>query len=343
MDNDLYFTNRKREISHIVSDYLDLVHDYEDGSQRTSVWDMAYLLYFSTEEHNLTTRLNEWLEENKHLSEHIEDLEYDEGNSDFTWIWEYTRRNLLRGNYIEAIRALNEGIHTLDENQTSAVNKIIELIQTFSNNQEHQSNPSDYAIVWSKLHTKCCKELDKFIRSCEDEYKEIDDEIRLIYDILAGDENSIFKSGQYYERVIGSLLFCRPSTTRTGLYHIAQRAVDMDKEVDVAAYMLMGCFDDAFEACNDLWLQTHLGHALIAVGAKSTDTVGSSNTEVVIDPIYYCIDQYATMIAKENNMWEEAIIYISDCAENSEHWVKKVSCIVISFILSLTLNLQLVT
>lgn len=291
---------------------------------------MAYLLYFSTEDSGLITRLNGWLHENMHLTEHIDDLEYNEDEEDFFWIWENTQRNLLRGNFIEAIEALNAGIHTLDESEVYAVKKIIRFIEKFQDIQGDQVNPSLYASKWIALHEECISELDKFMEShiIDREPEDIDEEIKLTYSILTGDENSIFASGQYYERVIGSLLFSRPSTTTTGLYHIAQRAIANDTEIDVCAYLLMGCFDDAFEACNDLWLQTHLGHALIAVGAKSSDitTMNKNLTdqEAVIDPIYYCIEQYANMIAEENNMWKEAVIYLSACAENREIWIKRV-------------------
>jgi hypothetical protein len=291
---------------------------------------MAYLLYFSTEDFGLVTRLNGWLHENIHLTEHIDNLDDNDHDQDFGWIWENAQRNLLRGNFIEAIDALDAGIHTLDENEVYAAKKIIKCIEKFQDIQQYQSNTSLYASKWTVLHEECLEELNRFMesRSTTEEPGDYDFEIELTWSILTGDENSIFACGQYYERVIGSLLFSRPSATTTGLYHIAQRAVSTDKEIDICAYLLMGCFDDAFEACNDLWLQTHLGHALIAVGAKASDIATikkrAQDQEVVIDPIYYCIDQYANMIALEDNKWEEAVIYLSACAENREIWIKKV-------------------
>lgn len=287
------------------------------------------MLYFNTEEEsNLINDLNDWINEHDPILDHTEDEEYDEGQQDYSWTWETARRHLLRGNFVEAVDTLETALLELDETDSIAVKKIIQLVQKYDTLQQQKQHDHVYAEKWTDWHEACEAELQKFMRVRDEGFKEIDDEICMIYSILAGVEQDIFVSGTYFERVLGSILYARPAITMSGLHHLAQHAIYNDKSVDECAYILMGCFDDAFEAQHDLWLQTHLGHALIAVGAKISNCLDnvkmSEDQEAIIDPVYYCIDAYATEIAEKYSMWTEAVVYISTCVENREIWTKKV-------------------
>lgn len=271
------------------------------------MWDMANSLYFS--DLPWTTSLNDWI--NEHVPIPTDENEF-----------EIAVHHILRGNAIEANDQLN-AIQNLTEPQQSAVKILTNLVDQFRHLQ--QVDKITYATQWSLWHELCTTENYNFISMCEEiGGTDIDQEIRVIFDVLCGDEEAIFYSGTYFERVLGSLFYSRPATTLSGLNHLAQRMIDKGLPVEASAYILMGCFDEAFETCHDLWLQTHLGHALIVVGAKSTDKASSMGTEAIIDPVYYSIQEYATKLA-EKNMWKEAVVYLSACVENREIWIKQVS------------------
>ncbi|KAI7865207.1 Nup85 nucleoporin-domain-containing protein [Mucor mucedo] len=299
-----YKDAKKSEISDIVSQYVDLVHEFPE-TNRVPIWDMANLLYFS--DVPWSTSLNDWINEHVAIP--------DDKNE-----FEIAVHQILRGNAIEAIDQLN-AIADLTEAQLATIKIITDLLDQF---QHLQGDQTTYAAQWSLWHELCATELCNFINMCEEVGdSNVDQEIRVIFDVLCGDEDTIFYSGTYYEKVMGTLLYSRPATTLSGLTHLAQRLVDEDTQVEPSAYILMGCFDEAFETCHDLWLQTHLGHALIVLGAKQTDkTLLSVETETIIDPVYYSIREYATKFA-EKNMWKEAVVYLSACVENREIWIKQ--------------------
>lgn len=277
---------------------------------------MASLLYFSSPESDLVIDLNDWVNQ---YGPDLTGPQYEDPLHIATC-------HVLRGNFIEAIDALNDTSIDLDPLQLAATQAVIQLLQKFQALQLLRHDTSQYAARWTELREECALQLENFLRDFDHREKlNLDSDIKALLSILNGDENCLLKVGDYFERIIGCILYARPTITMSDLAHLAQRVV-MDDKKDEYAYMLMGCFDDAFEVANDLWLQTHLGHALIAVGAKTTYPVDveSTETESIIDPIYYCIDQYATMLTEENNLWKEAVVYITACVENKEIWIKKV-------------------
>lgn len=298
-----------------MTEYVDLVHEYAETTEFVPVWDMSNLLYFS--EVDLATSLNDWINEHSPMEE-------DEND------YESAAHHLLRGNYIEAIDILDQ-LSGLTEAQVTAIKIITQLIKQFQLLHQNKDKTT-YAEEWNAWHEECDTEAYNFVRICDESGKatDVDQEIRVIFDILCGDEEAIFYAGTYFERVLGTILYSRPVITMSGLAHIAQRVFDKGAEIEASAYILMGCFDDAFETCNDVWLQTHLGHALIVVGAKQADIVDTSSVheEYIIDPVYYCINEYATTLAHKKNMWKEAVGYMTACVENREIWTKNVSLLV---------------
>lgn len=295
---------------------MDLVHEFPKASSFEGIWDLASLLYFSSPESDLVIDLNDW------VNQYGPDL----AGPQYEGPLDVATRHVLRGNFIEAIDVLNDISIDLDPVQLTATQAVIQLLQKFQALQLLRHDTSQYAARWTELREECARQLENSLRDFDHrENSDLDNDIKSLLSILNGDEDHLLYAGDYFERIIGCILYARPTITMSDLAHLAQRVV-MDDEQDEHAYMLMGCFDDAFEVANDLWLQTHLGHALIAVGAKTTDPVHveSTETEYIIDPIYYCIDQYATMLAEENNLWKEAVVYITACVENKEIWIKKV-------------------
>ncbi|KAI9260375.1 Nup85 nucleoporin-domain-containing protein [Helicostylum pulchrum] len=306
-----YKESKKAEISQIVSEYVDLVHEYPKASSYEAIWDLANLLYFSGPEHTLVTSLNDWV--NQYGSDPT-DAEPED-------ILDIALHHILRGNFIEAVAALTDTFSHLDPLQLVVTKSVIHLLQKFQALQLLPSNK--YAIRWTELHEECGLLLDNFSRDFDlRQRSDLDCDVKSLLQVLHGDQDAIMDAGDYFERIIGSILYARPTITMSDLAHLAQRVI-LENEQDEFAYMLMGCFDDVFEVANDLWLQTHLGHALIAVGAKATDPVHVESTEAIIDPIYYCIDQYATKLAEKDNLWKEAVIYLTACVENREIWIKK--------------------
>ncbi|KAI9362132.1 nucleoporin Nup85-like protein [Pilaira anomala] len=324
---------RKLQISYIVSEYVDLVHEYDKVTESAPIWDLASLLYFPTQQNNLAIDLNGWITEYDPLPE------YTEAEEDPDEIREIARHNMMRGNLIEAIEGFEMSTDDLNEIQLTGIKAIIELLEKFQTLQEIRDDPFRFVTEWSQWHTECQVKSNHFLSDIEqvhdeedeaaDDDDQVNDDIAALFYILLGDEDHISFGGSYFERLIAYIIFARPEITMSDLNSLAQRVVTDQDDIDACAYMIMGCFDDAFEACQDLWLQTHLGHALILVGAKSTDQVqqqleeAEEEKEFIIDPIYYCIDEYATMLAENHGLWKEAVIYITACVENKELWIKK--------------------
>ncbi|KAI8095467.1 Nup85 nucleoporin-domain-containing protein [Thamnidium elegans] len=312
-----YKESKKTEISHIVSEYVDLVHEFPEASEFEPIWDLAYLLYFSTKENDLVTNLNDWVNQyGSHLNYTKDDM--------LKSITDIALHHTLRGNFIEAVEALNDSLADLDQVQLTATQAIIQLLQKFRALQLIRDDKVKYAAGWTELHEECGIQLENFLRDFDNREKsDVDSDFKSLLCVLNGDEDYILYAGDYFEKIIGCILYSRPTINKSDLAHLAQMVV-LDEELDASRYIMMGCFDSAFEVANDLWLQTHLGHALITVGAKTTDPVPveSTETEYIIDPVYYCIDQYATMLAEKNNLWKEAVIYITACVENREIWIK---------------------
>lgn len=317
-----------------------MTHDYEDASHLQPIWEICHILYFS-KDNDIATELGTWLNEHEAIPSLEEqrandpDEEYEEHNMiGPTWIWEDARRQLLRGNFGEVIDVLNFSLSFVNPNDAFAIHKIISLIQEFQEIREQQDEAAVYKEKWTTWHEKCVECATEYENSSKStEYAdEKSDEILLLFSVLGGKERLLFGCGTFIENIVGTILFSRPQITTAGVNQLAQHMDYKDVETDTALkaceLFLLGCFDDAFDVCdNDVWLQTHLGYALMVVGAMNNDfrrLTKSANNEQVLDPIYYCIQQYASDIAEKFDMWDEAVIYLSCCSINSEIWIKYV-------------------
>jgi hypothetical protein len=321
-----------------------LTYDYKEASHVRPIWEICDILYLSGKD--IATGLGNWLNEHDMIPSLEEqrandsDEEYEEHNSiGPTWIWETARRQLFRGNFEEAINILNFALSFVSFDEASAIKTIIKLIQEFQEIR-YQQDTTLYKEKWTAWHQHCV------IRSIE--YKDLsqtislvnakDDEIALLFGVLAGDEEILLKCGTFVESIVGIILFSRPQITAAGVNLLAQHVyntvklsdhIEQDDTSKACRFFLMGCFDDAFDTCaNDIWLQTHLGYALIAAGVLNSEfdpITQADDNEQILDPIYYSIQQYANNITQEFGMWNEAVIYLSCCSSNNEIWIKHVS------------------
>lgn len=319
-----------------------MTHDYKDASHLQPIWEICNILYFS-KGNGIATELSSWLNEHYPIPS-LEEQRANDPDEDYeehsligpTWIWEDARRQLLRANLDEAIDVLSFSLSFVSPNEALAINSMIQLIQEFQEIRDQEEDDiTTYKEKWTVWHEKCiASALDyKNLSERTDYADEKGDEIVFLFGVLTGQERHLFKCGTFIENIVGTILFSRPQITTAGVNQLAQHmdsdGIEQDTILRACQLFLMGYFDDAFDACgNDTWLQTHLGYALISVGALNNDfhrLTKSANNEQVLDPIYYGIQQYASDIAEEFDMWDEAVIYLSSCSTNSEIWIKDVS------------------
>ncbi|KAI9487705.1 MAG: nucleoporin Nup85-like protein [Benjaminiella poitrasii] len=343
----LYFHERDNfnhiensEMIDIVTRFIDLTHDYANIQEQQPIWDLCGRLYFPESSNDLTTELSEWLNMYYPLAsvderrEEEEDEELEEHNGiGPTWVWELARQHLLRGNLDDAIEALEFLRQFVTAHEREAANELIDSIHEFSELRSSLDNQGTYIEKWTAWSEQCKEKYYRYKFSIplpEDAQDEKDDEIVLIYSILAGDEDLLLRCGNFFEQLVGILLFIRPLSSLSDLNQLAEKLqanVDKDIILNTCTAIIRGCFDDAFQyQRNNIWLQTHLGYSLVALGIYGKDTKGLNNRrngQTVMDPIYYGIQEYASMIADKYNMWNEAVIYLTSCLDNKEIWIKQ--------------------
>lgn len=286
----------------------------------------------------LITSVRDWLNTYEEIPD-VEDAKLQDADEELeennpigpTWVWEYSRRQLMRGNFEESMEILTFSLDFLDTQQKTAVSKIIKLIADLENVVSTNADKTTFWERWA-IWREQCKTNDvefEFALQSQDVQVEKNEEIQSLYDILIGDEDCIRRYGTYFEVVLGTAWFAKPQSSLSSLKSLAQDIDNLEEDACVIAcsYILMGQFDDAFAIMGgDLWLHTHLGYALIATGNIVTNTrtsTKSTDKENIIDPIYYSIQTYAQNIAEEFGMWEEAVIYLTCCQSNKEIWVNQ--------------------
>ncbi|KAI8645794.1 nucleoporin Nup85-like protein [Parasitella parasitica] len=325
-----------RDVIGILSKYVDLTHQYTEAKDYIKIWDLCQRLYFPMESTDLIISLRDWLNSYDELPNVEEarcqdpDEELEEKNPiGPTWIWEYSRRHLLRGNLEEASNMLSFGLSFLDPQQQTAVKRIIELIAGLDDIVSAGDNKTVFWERWAVWSELCKANYKEFLAALQTENRgnEKNDEIWSLCNILVGEEKYISLSGSYFEVVLGNVWFAKPQSSLSSLKSLAQD-VENTATDDACSFILMGQFDEAFcTLANDLWFHTHLGYALIITGNITTDQeVAESSTcsENIIHPIYYSIQAYAQKIAQEFGMLEEAIHYLNCCQSNKEIWINQI-------------------
>lgn len=329
---------RDKDVNGILSKYIDLIQDYTEADNYTRIWDLCQRLYFPMEGTELITSVRDWLNTYEEIPD-VEDAKLQDADEELeesnsigpTWVWEYSRRQLMRGNFQESMEMLTFSLGFLNTQQKTAVSKIIKLIADFENVVSTNTDKTTFWERWA-IWREQCKTSDtefEFALQSQDAQVEKNEEIHSLYDILIGDEECIRRYGTYFEVVLGTAWFAKPQSSLSSLKSLAQDVDNLEEDAYVIAcsYILMGQFDDAFAVMGgDLWLHTHLGYALIATGNIVTNTrvtTKSTNKEDILDPIYYSIQTYAQNIAEEFDMWEEAVIYLTCCQSNKEIWVNQ--------------------
>ncbi|EPB87846.1 Nup85 Nucleoporin [Mucor circinelloides 1006PhL] len=334
-------TTEDRDVIVTLSQFVEMTYDYTEAEKYTRMWDLCQRLYFPMENTHLLCSVGDWLNnyeplpnaEEARAQDEDEDLEEHNAIGP-TWIWEYARRHLLRGNFSESIDILTFALDFLDAQQKTAVTKVIELITELDDIvSNHLDNKTVFYEKWAawRERSKARDSEYEFALDELDHRVPKNEEIWTLYSILVGDEEIISREGTYYEVVLGIAWFAKPQSSLSTLKSLAQH-VQNTSDDDACSFLLMGRFDDAFdELGGDLWLHTHLGYALMITGHMETSSSSSSKVtttsaidkEDVIDPIYYSIQAYAQLIADEYDMLEEAIIYLSCCQSNKEIWIKQ--------------------
>lgn len=312
---------------------MDLTYDYTQAEKYTRIWDLCQRLYFPMENTHLLCSVRDWLNTYDPLPNvqdaRAQDVDGHNATQPPVWIWDYARRHLLRGNFIESTEFLAFALDLVDAQQMQAISRVIDIITELD---DIVSNHKDDATVFHKKWTAWnvqCKEKDlayEFALDQLDGKVEINEEIWKMHSILVGDDAIITKVGSYFEVVLGLAWSTKPQTSLSTLKSTAQR-VKNTVGSDACSFLLMGLFDDAFDEMDgDVWLHTHLGYALIITGhmeASKETAANATDKEDIIDPVYYSIQTYAQMIADEYDMLEEAMQYLNCCQSNKEIWIKQ--------------------
>ncbi|KAK4513087.1 E3 ubiquitin-protein ligase ubr1 [Mucor velutinosus] len=326
-----------RDVIATLSQFVEMTYSYTEAEKYTRIWDLCQRLYFSMENTHLLCSVGDWLNSYEPLPDVEEaraqdlDEEVEEHNAiGPTWIWEYARRHLLRGNFIESTEILTFALDFVGAQQKKAISRIINIITELDDIvSNYKDDVTLFHEKWAAWHVRCkAKDLEYECTLDElDGRVAINEEIWAVYSILVGEDRVIAKEGTYFEVVLGLAWFTKPQSSLSTLKSTAQR-VQNTSDDDACSFLLMGRFDDAFdEMGSDVWLHTHLGYALIITGhmetSKETTAASATDKEDVIDPVYYSIQTYAQMIADEYDMLEEAIHYLNCCQSNKEIWIKQ--------------------
>ncbi|GAN09078.1 hypothetical protein MAM1_0242c08600 [Mucor ambiguus] len=325
-----------RDVIVTLSQFAEMTHDYAEAEKYTRIWDLCQRLYFPMENTHLLCSVRDWLNDYEPLP-NVEDARAQDQDEDLeehnaigpTWIWEYARRHLLRGNFSESTEILTFALDFVDGQQKKAINSIIDMITELD---DIVSNYNDCGTLfhekWAAWSVRCnAKDLEyKCALGKSDDKVAISEEIWAVYRILVGEDRLISLEGTYFEVVLGTAWFAKPQISLSTLKSTAQRVQNTSND-DPCSFLLMGRFDDAFdETGGDVWLHTHLGYALIITGhmeASNETAANAIDKENVLDPIYYSIQAYAQMIVDDYDMLEEAIHYLSCCQSNKEIWIKQ--------------------
>ncbi|KAL0141185.1 Nup85 nucleoporin-domain-containing protein [Mucor lusitanicus] len=317
-----------------LSQLVELTYQYTEADPYRRIWELCQRLYFPVENNtHLLCSVRDWLNDHEPLPslQEARDQDEDEWVEEHnaigpTWIWEYARRHLLRGNFIESTEILTFALDYVDAAQKRSISKIIDMMAELD---DMVSNCTDDATLfhekWAAWHERC-KANDCALNESDGRVP-ISEEIWTVYSILVGDDSVISMEGTYFEVVLGMAWFARPQVSLSTLHSTAQRVRNTSDD-DPCSFLLMGRFDDAFDAMgNNVWLHTHLGYALIITGhmqtSKETAAANATDKEDIVDPIYYSIQTYAQMIASDYDMLEEAVYYLDCCQSNKEIWIKQ--------------------
>ncbi|KAI8968979.1 nucleoporin Nup85-like protein [Mycotypha africana] len=260
----------------------------------------------------------------------------------------HAKKRLLRGDLDQTSDLLQRIIEKVDEKKSTYIVKLIELIEQYETGL-YEQNATEYLILWQQWHQNSQSYYQNYKSNFIKEVTyadKIDNEILSMYGILAGVEEHLrewsHESGRdWLNSIIGTILFTRPQILVSQLNSLAQDIGSYTKDNlatpeeqhfwPIYSSLIMGAFDDALDEMGDyFWLQTHLGHALIANGtyfaiAQPTDLAEQDQEKEspLLDPVYHSIHSYAMMLAQDFDMWNEAVTYISCCSLNKEYWTEQ--------------------
>jgi hypothetical protein len=232
-------------------------------------------------------------------------IEVNEDISD----WDAVYRYILRGDIAEAIDLLVS--FKLDKDESKSVELLCNLLKEYKNVQ-NETDVED----WKR---KCALQL---------ESNQAKPELTHIYFLVMGNSDYIKRSGTFFDQLVGLVRYCGLYASKSEITALAG-SLDVSEFHDrysyICAGLLLGRIDDALGACDEIWIQTHLGHLFLVLGVREDSNTSVNNSldyEVIVDPIYQMANAYAQHIADKYNMWTQAVVYINLCIPNRVVWIK---------------------
>ncbi|KAG1311900.1 hypothetical protein G6F64_003451 [Rhizopus arrhizus] len=282
----------KQAIEDVIWEYNTLCHSYSPKAHLTKVWDLVLILYFSTQNDSYIDPLSDWLNQY-----------YPVDPASPTKLYQF----IVRGDWTMTLDELNKLKEQEAERDQWAVEKVMEEIERWS-----QVEGID---KWTEWREQVSSGLDR---------NQLSPVLLRVYAILLGDEEGGCEGLGLLDRLLAIGRFSRPGIPLIELQSVGQRIYETTDPLDkTCAYLLMGLLDDGLSYSNDLWLETHLGHAFISVDVKLAQTFQLSNVQAIVDPVYLSMNEYVKTIVAKEDMWQEAIIYLSTCKENGQDWMMK--------------------
>ncbi|KAG0182269.1 Nuclear pore complex protein Nup85 [Apophysomyces sp. BC1021] len=341
--NRILSDREKSKVAQYASKYTDLLRDYyyqlgqknecdEHEIQHVNdvlrIWSLSEILYFSgPQDEPIVTHLSDWLSVYWPLEDGVDgNVMFKCENDDHDEDWKTVYRYLLRNNIPEAVDLLEIFTDHVSQIRQTCTRRIIELLQAMPMSTSDTVTTEDIS-EWKEWHANVLATYRDFAQMTSDENDEsFIASLLLVLQILSGDKDTILEFGTYLESLVGLLVYNQPFRTRHDIALVASK-LHLDEEDSVAAachHLITRNWDEAFEALDDHWFQTHLGHLLITSGYLLDSETQVSEDEVTVDPVYYVISAYAECIAERYSMWKEAVVYMNVCKANAEIWIAKV-------------------
>ncbi|KAL0081560.1 nucleoporin Nup85-like protein, partial [Phycomyces blakesleeanus] len=177
---------------------------------------------------------------------------------------------------------------------------------------------------WNAWHRECVRSCNKYLHNSTK-----DKTLCNLFMILAGDVDTIETVSSFPETMVATLIYSEPFRLRGELAAVLNRLElqdDADQITEICYYVVGGAWNDVLERCGNSWLETHLGHLLLAADFLPDGNSGLSSDreqEAITEPIYYVIHDYAENLVAKYQMWREAIDYLSTCRVNREVWIEQ--------------------
>ncbi|KAI8331538.1 nucleoporin Nup85-like protein [Chlamydoabsidia padenii] len=332
---------QKSQVDDYISDYVSLIRSnfnpdlglgdndaLSDTDQMTPsmVWTLFQALFESSvtgKKESIIGELANWL--NDYFA--LDSIGYKDSDATTELDWDLIKKLVLRGE-TKAAASLLEGLND-EGNDYSTLIQLLSDIPATPTSISVSYRKTTWATEWESWHYQ--------VESAWDRYRqkgslEEEDGHLLVWKILMGDKKVIRQNGTFADRCLATLLYTNPSAHAYDTTAIANQVYDSSRDGDFISISIYSLFTGDYDALlgslgDKLWMQVHFGNLLLAIGyIPSDDDDQQSATiteEKITEPIYYCLNLYATEIAHKYDMWTEAMQYIMVCRSNTNIWIKK--------------------